>query len=194
MLYKSLHAKSSPACSVFTRRCLVRVLNNGDSPVSVLTSLLSGEYPTTKLYRHLFSASITELNSQLTGSPQLSSLYTMSTGGCFPRGKAAGAWVWPLIYIYSSNCILTLSSDQVASFLRVLNRKFCMYFLLPEARVFFFVFFLGPGAHPGSQPLDSKVSFPWDNAAMPWSQPLIFIWGWGYELWTYSANPPWRHA
>jgi hypothetical protein len=47
--YKSLHAKISPACSVFTSRCLVTVLNNGDFSASVLTSLLSGEYPTTEL-------------------------------------------------------------------------------------------------------------------------------------------------
>jgi hypothetical protein len=47
--YKSLHAKSSPACSVFTSRCLVTALNNGDSSVSVLTSLQSVEYPTTEL-------------------------------------------------------------------------------------------------------------------------------------------------
>jgi hypothetical protein len=48
-LYKSLHAKSSPACSVFISRCLVTTLNNGDSSSSVLMSLLSGEYPTNEL-------------------------------------------------------------------------------------------------------------------------------------------------
>jgi hypothetical protein len=44
--YKSVHTKSSPACSVFTSHCLVTALDNGDSSASVLTSLLSGEYPT----------------------------------------------------------------------------------------------------------------------------------------------------
>jgi hypothetical protein len=48
-LYKSLQSKSSPACSVFTSRCLVRALNSGDFSASVLTSLPSGEYPTTEL-------------------------------------------------------------------------------------------------------------------------------------------------
>jgi hypothetical protein len=48
-LYKSLHAKSSPACSVFTSRWLVTALNNVDSSASILTSLLSGEYPTAEL-------------------------------------------------------------------------------------------------------------------------------------------------
>jgi hypothetical protein len=47
-LYKSLHAKSPPARSVFTSRCLVTALNSGDSAF-VLTSLLSGEYPATEL-------------------------------------------------------------------------------------------------------------------------------------------------
>jgi hypothetical protein len=43
--YKSLEHKmsSQPA---FTSRFLVMDLNNGDSSASVLTSLLSGEYPT----------------------------------------------------------------------------------------------------------------------------------------------------
>jgi hypothetical protein len=48
-LYKSLHAKSSSACSVFTSRFLVTALNSGDSPASVLTWLLSDEYPATEL-------------------------------------------------------------------------------------------------------------------------------------------------
>jgi hypothetical protein len=52
-LYKSLHAKSFPACSVFTSRCLVTALNSGDSSVSVLKSLLSGGYPTTELSTEL---------------------------------------------------------------------------------------------------------------------------------------------
>jgi hypothetical protein len=47
--YKSLHAKSSPACSVFTNRCLVTALNNRNSSTSVLTSLPSGEYSSTEL-------------------------------------------------------------------------------------------------------------------------------------------------
>jgi hypothetical protein len=46
-LYKSLPAKSSPACSVFNSRCLVTALDNGDSSASVFTSFLSGEYPVT---------------------------------------------------------------------------------------------------------------------------------------------------
>jgi hypothetical protein len=52
---QSLHAKSSTAC---TSRCLVTTLNNGDSSAYMLTSLLSGEYPTTEFstepQRHLF--------------------------------------------------------------------------------------------------------------------------------------------
>jgi hypothetical protein len=43
-VYKSLHPKSSPACSVFTSRCLVTTLNSWDSSAScaqVLTSLPS---------------------------------------------------------------------------------------------------------------------------------------------------------
>jgi hypothetical protein len=48
-IHKSLHDKSSLTCSVFTSRCLVTVLNNGDSSASVLTSLLTDEYPTTEL-------------------------------------------------------------------------------------------------------------------------------------------------
>jgi hypothetical protein len=43
------HANPIPAWSVFTSRCLVTALNNDDSPVSVLTSLQSGKYPTTLL-------------------------------------------------------------------------------------------------------------------------------------------------
>jgi hypothetical protein len=38
-LYKSLHTKSSPVCSVFTSRCLVTNLNNGDSSASVVIPL-----------------------------------------------------------------------------------------------------------------------------------------------------------
>jgi hypothetical protein len=71
-LQKSLHTKSSPACSVFSSRRLVTALNNGDSSASLLTSLLSSIYPTTELstelQRNLFSAYLAELNSQLTGS------------------------------------------------------------------------------------------------------------------------------
>jgi hypothetical protein len=44
-LDKSLHAKSPQ--SAFISRFLVTDLNNEDSPASVLTSLLSGEYPAT---------------------------------------------------------------------------------------------------------------------------------------------------
>jgi hypothetical protein len=68
----NLHVKSSPACSVFTSRCLVTALNNGNSTASVLTSLLSGQCPTTEvsteLQHHLFSVSLAELSTQLTGS------------------------------------------------------------------------------------------------------------------------------
>jgi hypothetical protein len=46
-LYKSLHAKSS--LSAFTSHFLVTDLNIEDSPDSVLTPLLSGEYPTNEL-------------------------------------------------------------------------------------------------------------------------------------------------
>jgi hypothetical protein len=46
-LYKSLHAKYSQFA--FTSRFLVTDLNNEDSPASVLTLLLSGEYPATEL-------------------------------------------------------------------------------------------------------------------------------------------------
>jgi hypothetical protein len=47
-LYKSLaHAKSPQ--SAFTRRFPATDFSNGDSSASVLTSLLSGEYPTTEL-------------------------------------------------------------------------------------------------------------------------------------------------
>jgi hypothetical protein len=42
-----------PGYSVFTSRCLVTALNSGDTSASVLTSLLSGEYPTTELSAEL---------------------------------------------------------------------------------------------------------------------------------------------
>jgi hypothetical protein len=51
--YKSLHTKSSPPCSVFTSRCLVTALNNGDSSASVLMSSLSIEYPTAEVSTEL---------------------------------------------------------------------------------------------------------------------------------------------
>jgi hypothetical protein len=70
-VYRILRVKSSPSCSFFTSRCLVTALNNGDSSASVLKSLISGEYSTTELsaelQRHLFSTSLAEPNSQLTG-------------------------------------------------------------------------------------------------------------------------------
>jgi hypothetical protein len=70
-LHKSIHAKSFSACTIFSSRCLVTALNNGDS-TSLLTSLLSCRYPTielsTELQRNLFSAYFAELNSHLTGS------------------------------------------------------------------------------------------------------------------------------
>jgi hypothetical protein len=46
--YKSLAHAESPQ-SALTRRFLATDFNNGDSSASVLTSLLSGEYPTTEL-------------------------------------------------------------------------------------------------------------------------------------------------
>jgi hypothetical protein len=49
ILCQTLHAKSSPACSVFTSRFMVTALNSGDSSASVLTSLPSGEYSTAEL-------------------------------------------------------------------------------------------------------------------------------------------------
>jgi hypothetical protein len=52
-LYKSLYPKSSPASSLFTGRYLVTGLNNGDFSASVLTSLLSDEYPKTELSTEL---------------------------------------------------------------------------------------------------------------------------------------------
>jgi hypothetical protein len=63
-IYKSPQHLPSPfaARRFFTSRCLVTALNSGDSSASVLTSLPSGEYPVTELYRHLFSASLAELN------------------------------------------------------------------------------------------------------------------------------------
>jgi hypothetical protein len=48
-LFKSRHAKSSPVLNVFTSRCLVTNLNNGDSSASVVTPLLSDKYPATEL-------------------------------------------------------------------------------------------------------------------------------------------------
>jgi hypothetical protein len=45
-LHKSLNAKSSQFA--FTSRFLVKYPNNEDSPASVLTSLMSGEYPATE--------------------------------------------------------------------------------------------------------------------------------------------------
>jgi hypothetical protein len=41
-LHKSLHAKSSPACSVFASRCLVTTPNNEDSSASVVKPLPAG--------------------------------------------------------------------------------------------------------------------------------------------------------
>jgi hypothetical protein len=45
------HAK--PSHSAFTSRFLIMDLNTGDSSASVLTSLLSGKYPTTELLLQL---------------------------------------------------------------------------------------------------------------------------------------------
>jgi hypothetical protein len=41
-LYKSPHAKSSPTDNMFTNRCLVTDLSNGDSLASVVTPLPAG--------------------------------------------------------------------------------------------------------------------------------------------------------
>jgi hypothetical protein len=70
---KSLHARSSTACSIFTSRCFVTNLNNEDSSASVVTLLPAGYHFTTGL-RHLFSVSLPELNSHLT-------LYQLTTLG-----------------------------------------------------------------------------------------------------------------
>jgi hypothetical protein len=43
-LYKSLHAKSFPACSVFTRRFLVTEFNSGDASAS-RAQVLSSQTP-----------------------------------------------------------------------------------------------------------------------------------------------------
>jgi hypothetical protein len=43
-------ARAKPSESASTSRFLVTYLNNGDSSASVLTSLLSGEYPTAELF------------------------------------------------------------------------------------------------------------------------------------------------
>jgi hypothetical protein len=72
-LYKSLATLN--LLFAFTSGFLVTDLNNGDSSVSVLTSLLSGEYPatelvvdsSTQLYLHLFSDFLAELG--LTTNP-----------------------------------------------------------------------------------------------------------------------------
>jgi hypothetical protein len=53
-------AQAKPSQSAFTSRFPVIDLNNGDSSASVLTSLLSGEYPTTELLLQL-------TNSQASG-------------------------------------------------------------------------------------------------------------------------------
>jgi hypothetical protein len=58
----------SSVCGVFTSRCLVTALSSRDSSTSVLTSLLSDEYPTTELSNEIqrphFSAFLAELNGQ----------------------------------------------------------------------------------------------------------------------------------
>jgi hypothetical protein len=103
-LYKSLHAKSSPACNVFTRRCLVTAFNNADSSASVLMSLLSGEYPATELQCNLFSASLAEINSELSGSPQLSSLQPLHTDrveNTVPNTNS----IIPCVFVAAGTCL-----------------------------------------------------------------------------------------
>jgi hypothetical protein len=46
-------ARAKSSQSAFTSRFLVTDLNSGDSSASVLTSLVSGEYPTTELSTQL---------------------------------------------------------------------------------------------------------------------------------------------
>jgi hypothetical protein len=90
LIHTTLHTlrittrQSSPACSVFTSRCLVTAFKNGGYSAYVITSLMSGEYPTTKLstelQRHLFSVSLAELNSQLIGSESETETYVTTDG------------------------------------------------------------------------------------------------------------------
>jgi hypothetical protein len=56
-------AHSKPSQSAFTSRFPVTDLNSGDSLASVLTSLLSGEYPTTAL---LFQLTNSQTGGHLT--------------------------------------------------------------------------------------------------------------------------------
>jgi hypothetical protein len=84
-LYKSLHGKSPPVCSVFTSRSVATASNNGDSSTS-RPQVRSSQPPIQnrihcqlKLLRHLFWASLAKLNCQLTGSSQLSSLWPLCT-------------------------------------------------------------------------------------------------------------------
>jgi hypothetical protein len=69
-LYRSLHAKSSLACSVSNSRSLTTASNSGD-PSASRAQVLSSQSPVQnsfvncQLYRHLFSASLGELNSLL---------------------------------------------------------------------------------------------------------------------------------
>jgi hypothetical protein len=70
-------AKLFPACYVFNSCFLATALTVEIIQLHALTSLLSGEYPanellSTQLQRHLFSASLAELD--LTANPQLNSL------------------------------------------------------------------------------------------------------------------------
>jgi hypothetical protein len=85
-IYKSQQHRLSlfPACCVSDSRSLTTASNSEDSSASVLTSLLSGEYPATELSSsqsdfqlsteldcHFFSASLVELDSP--AKPQLNS-------------------------------------------------------------------------------------------------------------------------
>jgi hypothetical protein len=102
-LYKSLHAKSSPACSVFTSRCLVTALNSGDSSASALMSSLSGECRatemSTELQRHLFCL---HCRAQLSTDWVESSLMlpsTISRPVCLGINHPSGAYNQIFIYV-----------------------------------------------------------------------------------------------
>jgi hypothetical protein len=89
-LYKSLHAKSFPTCSVFASRSLATVYNSGDSSACVLASLLPGEYPTTKHSTPISVAPIVFLITLLYVENTVSKDYFMvacvfvAAGTCFP--------------------------------------------------------------------------------------------------------------
>jgi hypothetical protein len=65
------HSKSFSACCVFTSRFLVTASNSEVSSAFALTSLLSGEYPTTELTTKSQSHIATNGQSVLVSSPHL---------------------------------------------------------------------------------------------------------------------------